>query len=262
MRLRFSFCNRLGRFGLSECQMILGARLECEMKKITILGYLFTATVLAFSFFAVYSFGILRDRQEEIRQEQESLSRTEQETSIQEDSFLSDHSQHESVESENVGNEHMGDVPFDIRETESVKVDAGGDIRTNPSMLFVVGQYDWITGIVMETVEKFPEELLGFTRKELLSYLLEHPEYGTLLSFSEHAVYLRKADEEDWAEYTYYLVLEEEGLMVYHLDQTTLYLDTGIMAQELKEEDRELLTEGFYIKDTAGLFDYLQTVTS
>ena len=242
------------------------------MKKITVLGYLFTGAVLAFCFLAVYSFGILREKQGESRQdvhrqEQETLHGTEPETSLQEGAYVDRNTANTSSENKNAGNghtgnEHVGSASAEVRENEGIKVDAGEEIRTNSAMLYVVGQYDWITGIVMETVEKFPEELLGLTRKELLNYLREHPEYGTLLSFSEHAVYLRKADVEDWGEYTYYLVLEDDGLMVYHLDQTTLYLDTGITAEELKEEDRELLTEGFYIKDTAGLFDYLQTVTS
>jgi hypothetical protein len=231
------------------------------MKKVTVLGYLFTVTVLAFSFFAVYAFGVLRDRQDENPSENQQEIQSEIQGQIQgEIRQESQHNEHWQGSLDAVIRETLGGEAFN--ETEGVKVDAGDEIRTNPSMLFVVGQYDWTTGIVMETVEKFPENLIGLTRKELLNYLREHPECGTLLSFSEHAVYIRKADGEDWAEYTYYLILEEERLMVYHLDQTTLYLDTGIMEQELKEEDRELLTEGFYIKDTAGLFDYLQTVTS
>ncbi|MBQ8814332.1 MAG: hypothetical protein IJZ85_07550 [Lachnospiraceae bacterium] len=237
------------------------------MKKSTVLSYLFTFCVIAFCFVTVYYFNYAR-----MRQDQDEREHTQQMDGI------SDGYEDESQQAPTKAPEHLAgteELPSEAEISQNdaagtvgrtdmdvLEADAGGLIRTNPSMVFVVGQYDWITGIVTETVEKFPKELLGLTRQELLVYLREHPEYGTLLSFSEHAVYLRKSDEENWSDYAYYLILEEEGLMVYHLDQTTLYLDTGIHSEELNDEDRKLLEEGFYIKDTAGLFDYLQTVTS
>ncbi len=230
------------------------------MKKRTILGYMFTLGVIAFSFSAVYYFNYSRlKRETEQKKEQlenltaqigaETGSETAKETGASEDK-------------ENPG-ETDAEAGTQGSETEdSRKTGTGKELKTNDSMVYVVGQYDWSTGTVTETVEKFPEELLDLTRQELLVFLREHPEYGTLLSFSEHAVYLRKNDSGEWDEYNYYLILEDEGLMVYHPDQTTLYLDTGIMAGDLSEENRELLEKGFYVKTTSDLFDFLQTVTS
>ena len=236
------------------------------MKKRTILGYLFTFCVMVFCFSAVYSFNYSR-----LRGETAQDDRTESESGRQTDAdpaFATDDDPEKVADADRTGNAEIDTegavTDGDEKNTgdDHLAAAAGDELRTNGSMVYVVGQYDWITGIVTETVEKFPEELLNLTRQELLVYLKEHPEYGTLLSFSEHAVYLRKSDDQDWSEYSYYLILEDDRLMVYHLDQKTLYLDTGILAEELTDENRKLLEEGFYIRDTTDLFDYLQTVTS
>lgn len=226
------------------------------MSKRAILSYLFTLSVMIFCFSAVYYFNYSR-----MKQEQKAIQESKEEAlRLQSIEGTDGVDEQESMYSAEIDQKYTDNS--EAESGEYLKADAETVFRTNSSMLYVVGQYDWITGIVTETVEKFPEELLGLTRQELLVYLHDHPEYGTLLSFSEHAVFLRKNDDADWSEYTYYLVLKEDGLMVYYLDQTTLYLDTGIKAEELSEENQELLEEGIYIKDTSDLFDYLQSVTS
>lgn len=233
------------------------------MSKRAILSYLFTLGVIIFCFSAVYYFDYSRMKDE---QRQKALQESAKaETSGFLDNEVTEGSGDAESNCSAGSNQEISDEFSDPSESSAenhLQADAVNELRTNFSMLYVVGQYDWITGIVTETVGKFPEELIGLTRQELLVYLHDHPEYGTLLSFSEHSVYLRKNDDADWSEYTYYLILEENGLMVYYLDQSTLYLDTGIKAEELSKENRELLESGFYIKDTADLFDYLQTVTS
>lgn len=230
------------------------------MKKRTILGYLFTLGVIAFSFSAVYYFNYSRLKRE-TEQKREQLQNLTAQIGGEAESEA-ENGTDSPADKVNPG-ETDEEPGTQSGETEdSRKTGTGKELRTNASMVYVVGQYDWSTGTVTETVEKFPEELLDLTRQELLVFLREHPEYGTLLSFSEHAVYLRKNDSGDWDEYAYYLILEKKGLMVYHLDQTTLYLDTGIMADDLSEENRELLEKGFYVKTTSDLFDFLQTVTS
>ena len=238
------------------------------MSKRAIFSYLFTLSVIIFCFSAVYYFDYSRMKE---AQEQKALQAAELEesrdiysTKPDDESYANQAASERYPDFETVDTAGKT-ADSEIEETsdgENLAAEAAKSLRTSSSMLYVVGQYDWTTGIVTETVEKFPEELLGLTRQELLVFLHDHPENGTLLSFSEHAVFLRKNDNTDWSEYSYYLILEEDGLMVYYFDQTTLYLNTGISGDELSRDNRELLEEGFYIKDTASLFDYLQTVTS
>lgn len=240
--------------------------------KRTIWNYLLMFCVMFFCFSVMYYFSYsqlksMLDRRES--ESEDSLLQNGSET----DDLQNDRKETDPSEDEtdrlifNEGADGSEEDVSDSDEEEStadgfLAADADGKLKTNSSMVYVIGQYDWTTGVITETVERFPEELLGLTRQELLVFLRENPEYGTLLSFSEHAVYLRKNVDTDWSEYLYFLVLEEDELMVYHGDQTAIYLETGILAEELSAENRELLEDGFYVKDAADLFDYLQTVTS
>lgn len=228
--------------------------------KRTVLSYVFTLVVILCCFSAVYSIQYDRLKQE-LANQRDSDSETD---SGKGGSEAADdrETQSDVLQGEESSSLPEGEESTSNRESGAEEADAKGELRTNSSMLYVVGQYDWSTGKVTETVEKFPEELLDLTRQELLIFLRENPEYGSLLSFSEHAVYMRKTDHPDWSEYSFFLRLEEDGLMVYRLEDDSLYLDTGIKEEELSEENCELLREGLYIRDNAALFDYLQTVTS
>lgn len=230
--------------------------------KRTVLSYVFTLVVILFCFSAVYSIQYDRLKQELTNREN---SGDEGQPQNQGMSGTEDQETTEGTVSEDDrtdGNDGTEDRAETEDESNAEEADAKDELRTNSSMIYVVGQYDWSSGTVTETVEKFPKELLGLTRQELLIFLRENPEYGSLLSFSEHAVYMRKKDNADWSEYLYFLVLRDGGLMVYRLEDDSLYLDTGIKEEELSEENCELLREGLYIRDNAALFDYLQTVTS
>ena len=224
--------------------------------KRTVLGYLFTLTVILFSFSAVYSIQFRRLKQELM--EQGYIGEDRQTTG----EMTNDNTSEETEHTVNDPSTESDPLVGDKTESRAEEVDAKDELRTNASMLFVVGQYDWDTGTVTETVEKFPKELLDMTRQELLIYLKDHSEYGSLLSFSEYAVYLRKNDHADWSEYLYFLTVRDGEVKVYRLEDDRLYLSTGISEDELREETHKLLSDGLYIKDKAALFDFLQTVTS
>ena len=224
--------------------------------KRTVLGYLFTLTVILFSFSAVYSIQFRRLKQELMEQGYigEDCQTTGETTE--------DNTSEETETTANDVSTEADPTLSDETESSAEEVGAKDELKTNSSMLFVVGQYDWDTGTVTETVEKFPKELLDMTRQELLIFLKDHSEYGSLLSFSEYAVYLRKNDHADWSEYLYFLTVRDGEVKVYRLEDDRLYLNTGIREDELREETHKLLSDGLYIKDKAALFDFLQTVTS
>jgi len=224
--------------------------------KRTVLGYLFTLTVILFSFSAVYSIQFRRLKQELM--EQGYIGEDRQTTG----ETTEDNTSEETESTTNDVSTEADPTLSDETESSAEEVGAKDELKTNSSMLFVVGQYDWDTGTVTETVEKFPKELLDMTRQELLIFLKDHSEYGSLLSFSEYAVYLRKNDHADWSEYLYFLTVRDGEVKVYRLEDDRIYLNTGIREDELREETHKLLSDGLYIKDKAALFDFLQTVTS
>ena len=129
--------------------------------KRTVLGYLFTLTVILFSFSAVYSIQFRRLKQELM--EQGYIGEERQTTG----EANADHTSDEIESTENDSSTEPAPTFEDKIESSAEEVDAKDELRTNSSMLFVVGQYDWDTGTVTETVEKFPKELLDMTRKIL-----------------------------------------------------------------------------------------------
>jgi len=209
-----------------------------------------------FSFSAVYSIQFRRLKQELM--EQGYIGEDRQTTG----ETTEDNTSEETESTANDVSTEADPTLSDETESSAEEVGAKDELKTNSSMLFVVGQYDWDTGTVTETVEKFPKELLDMTRQELLIFLKDHSEYGSLLSFSEYAVYLRKNDHADWSEYLYFLTVRDGEVKVYRLEDDRIYLNTGIREDELREETHKLLSDGLYIKDKAALFDFLQTVTS
>ena len=215
--------------------------------KRTVLSYFFSLVVIICCFSAIYSI-----RYQKLKQEFDEQKRTD---------YIEGNLEPSETQAEHTSN-GMEQLTSESADESEAQVGVQGELRTNSSMLYIVGRYDRNTGEVTETVEKFPQELLNLNRQELLLFLKMNPEYGSLLSFSEHAVYMRKNTRTDWEEYAYFLILEEDDLIVYQLEDDSLYLETGIKKQELSKENCELLQEGLYVKDKAALFDYLQTVTS
>ena len=152
-------------------------------------------------------------------------------------------------------------------------VDTVKEIRTNTSMKYIVEVYEGLTGVITREESTMPAELAGKTREELEAYFSayndEHegetgkdiPQQKELISFSKEQIVVREnyLSEETM---TFFLKEEEGQVVVYHEDQKTPYEYTGILIDNLPEEEQQKLKEGFFVKDEEELYSMLENFSS
>lgn len=127
-----------------------------------------------------------------------------------------------------------------------------------------------------------PVEFIGLDREQVIDFIEENTSYFgesdkkilnvMLLSFSEKEIVIRRnveeAEEEtqryNFAAETpkYYVILEENGVVVYKEDKTTIYMETGITESEMDEAMVAELKYGVSIKNISELYRFLESITS
>lgn len=179
-----------------------------------------------------------------------------------------------------------------IGENEIVTID--GEIQnlqgeTNEEILdkdteYIVESHDLENDSLKTQSKVIPVEFIGLSKSEVIDYITSHEdqfkEEGediqniSMISFSSDMLVLRKDVTKSVAisetvrkyendnPYNYYLVLEDNYIVVYKQDKTTVFLETGIKEDELDENDKELLLQGIGVKNISELYRYLEGFTS
>lgn len=119
-----------------------------------------------------------------------------------------------------------------------------------------------------------PGFMVGLTRKELTAYIEGYMESMPvneflsglisyeIVSFSPDKIVLRKVYDEEKVENQFYLCRKGDFIVVYYSDLRTVYEYTEIRPDSLKEEIRQAIEQGFYIKDAQELYSILEGYTS
>ncbi len=114
----------------------------------------------------------------------------------------------------------------------------------------------------------------GFTREEIVMYLEafieEMPntekEKGLvsyeLISFSPKEMVLRKNYDTNQLDYEFFIKAQEGEVVVYFSDKIRIFEYTGIFIDNLLEEERLELEQGFYVKDKEELYGILENYSS
>ncbi len=132
---------------------------------------------------------------------------------------------------------------------------------------YILETYDKGTGKITNSEPALPADYIGMNREELVEYLKNYLssnheknlENIQLISFSPTGIVIRKTIEEQWG---YWILMDENEVKVYEGDKETLYLETGIGADELEDYDRDKVIEGVHVKNLDSLYKYLETITS
>lgn len=147
-------------------------------------------------------------------------------------------------------------------ETDALEANMEDTVRISRRMTYISELYDSVNNTVTEAVETIPDEWIGLSREELVQKLSEDNSDMTLVNFSEDRFVVRQNKLAEESEYSYYLVVREGVLIVYYADMHDVFLNTYLTLDELPEDDREMLTNGFYVSDITELYDYLESITS
>ncbi len=119
-----------------------------------------------------------------------------------------------------------------------------------------------------------PGFMVGLDRRELAAYVegymeaMPVNEYLSglvsyeIVSFSADKVVLRKTYNETKVENQFYICKRGEFVAVYYSDLKTVYEYTEIRVDSLTEEVQQIITQGFYVKDTQELYSILEGYTS
>lgn len=117
---------------------------------------------------------------------------------------------------------------------------------------FMVGiDFKGLTAYVQGYMEAMPvnEYLNG-----LISY--------EIVSFAEDKVVLRKTYDETKIENQFYICRRSDFIVVYYSDLKTVYEYTEIRVDSLSDEMRQMIEQGFYVKDAQELYSILEGYTS
>lgn len=163
--------------------------------------------------------------------------------------------------------------PGVVIENESTglnEVNAGSDAIVLAKMQYVEETYNLDTDTLTKDEQKVPVELLGFNRDQIIDYLGKYKENNKdeslvniqLVSFSDQALVVRKTVRDVTKIYNYYVISRDNTIKIYQSDKKTLYIDTGITVDNLDDEHKTQLENGFYIESVHELYNYLESLTS
>lgn len=137
---------------------------------------------------------------------------------------------------------------------------------------YIVLSYDALSGELQENDEAPPDKYIGLSRQELEGELkvyegspsLTDLEKGfshiELLSFSPARVVVRKSYERE--EEGFFLVNENHSVVVYDRSLTHVYMDTGILVEELPWMIQREILHMKYIETENELYNFLESYSS
>lgn len=162
----------------------------------------------------------------------------------------------------------------EMLQKESISVDNERDVLVEPDTECVYLTYNALTEDTTESKSRVSTSFIAWTREEILSYLagymeslpIEEQEKGLvsyeLLSFSSEEMVFKKTYNPDEATYRYYMVVEDNEVVVYYSDWKNVYENTGIDATLLSVEEQKKLSSGIKVKDDAELYSILEDYSS
>ncbi len=172
---------------------------------------------------------------------------------------------------------YPGDIQQNVtekKEPESpvLEVDYQAEPVITADTSYVVLSYDALSGSMQETEETPPDKYIGLSREKLEEELKGYKESPSLtdlekgftgielISFSPFRVVVRKSYERE--EEGFYLVNENNSIVVYDKSLTHIYMDTGIKVEELPWSIQSEIMHMKYIETENELYTFLESYSS
>ncbi|WP_167956392.1 BofC C-terminal domain-containing protein [Anaerosporobacter faecicola] len=161
-----------------------------------------------------------------------------------------------------------------MKEIDTKMVDTTKVNTITPFTNIVVKQYDVATRQMDTFRMNVSEEMIGYTREDLVAYCAQYmhqlpvaeQKEGLLSyqveSFSESEVVLSKNYDSDRLQYEYYIVEQNGLLTVFHKDKQTVFEYTNIEIKDLPQEDIDKIEAGIYVSDKQELYTILEGYSS
>lgn len=163
----------------------------------------------------------------------------------------------------------------DVAETEVVPVPVvSQNIELNADTEYVVEEYDIGMDSVTEVKDKLPAKYIGMNRDTFIEAMGEYEtapsmadlEKGFLslevISFSPDKVVIRKTYQTSVQSDQFYLVAEDNFVVVYYGDLNTLFMHTDIALDTLPKELQEEIIQVKYVTGEGELYTFLESYSS
>lgn len=159
-------------------------------------------------------------------------------------------------------------------EQSAITVDTKKIDTINPFTNLVIEKYDIATNTTTTTNQNVSEDLIGYTREDLVAYCerymknipVDEQSQGLVSCnvelFSENKVVLKKTYNSENALYSFYIVIQNGYITVFYSDKKTVFEYTNIEAKDLPQEEIDKLYNGIYVKDEQELYMILEGYSS
>lgn len=139
---------------------------------------------------------------------------------------------------------------------------------------YVLEETDIIRETVVETSWKLPDRYVGMDREQFVEAMEAYEAYPPLmelergfislevLSFSRDKVVVQMNYQYLEPGTCYYLAVKDNEVVVYQEDKETIYINTGIVFEELPEALQLELMQMIWIPDEESLYDFLEAYSS
>lgn len=164
------------------------------------------------------------------------------------------------------------DIPQD--QPQEVKAVASSSETLNVDTEYVLEETDMRTHTVVETTWRLPDKYVGMNREQFLEAMemyeasppLSEMERGfvslEVLSFSRKRVVVRMNYQYVQPSESFYLMVEDNFLVVYLDDRQTVYMNTDIQLTDLPDDVQQDIIQTLFMPDEESLYDFLETYSS
>lgn len=158
--------------------------------------------------------------------------------------------------------------------SESPMVETGAYATVDLNTEFIIIKENLVTGEVSEITEELPSQFVGKSRTDLeeyyedyaLSPVLKDREEGfvsaSVESYSPQKLVVKKIYEPLQLEEKFYLKAEENYVVVYYGDNSTVYMYTSIRLDSLPEETKAEIEAVKEVESYESLYSFLESHTS
>lgn len=157
---------------------------------------------------------------------------------------------------------------------EFVSADTNKEQKTKASTKYIEEEYDLTNYTLKEHEQDIPIEYIGVNRSELIKKLKEYEAFPMeadlelgferiqLISFSEEKIIVRKSFRPVEIPDSFYLMVENHYISVYHSDKKSVYMYTGIPLKRLPVELQKEIIDMKYIDSLESLYQFLEAYSS
>lgn len=161
-----------------------------------------------------------------------------------------------------------------LQDEEAVKDVAASNETLSVDTEYVLEETDIASHSVVETVLTIPQQYVGLNREQFLECMEQYEMYPPLselergfvslevLSFARERVVIQMNYQYVQPSNSFYLAVHDNEVVVYLEDKETIYINTGILLEDLPEEVQLEIIQMLWMENEETLYHFLENYSS